>query len=110
MKLTPAFAATVGATRPDGTSLVAIMNAVSVPSNILMGWISDRAPGRVTVLGNCALAAISVFILWGMGTSSGMLVAFSVLWGFSALSFVSLWSKLITRTCSEYPPFPPTPQ
>lgn len=77
------------------------MNAVSVVGNCLLGWISDRVSARVTVSINCTLAALSVFVLWGMGTSSGMLVAFSILWGFSALSFVALWSKLITRTCSE---------
>lgn len=101
MELTSAFAETVGATSPDGTALVAIMNGVSVVGNTALGWVSDRVSARITVALNCTFAGLSVFILWGLGTSSGMLVAFSILWGFSALSFVALWSKLITRTCRE---------
>lgn len=98
----PTFADNVHA-HPDGTAMVSIMNAASVPGNLLLGWISDRASARVTIAINCLVASVIVLTLWGFGTSSSLLILFSIFWGFSALSFVSLWGKMITRICKDRP-------
>jgi len=63
--------------------------------------MSDRMPARVSIFISCTLSALAVLVIWGLGTSSALLIAFSVLWGLTALSFVGLWSKMITRICSE---------
>ncbi|KAL1408095.1 hypothetical protein Q8F55_004898 [Vanrija albida] len=75
----------------------------SVPGNALTGWISDRTPAKVTVFGSSLLAALAVLIPWGLGTTNAPLVFFSIVWGLTALSFVSLWSKLISRICKDDP-------
>lgn len=98
----PTFADNVGA-HPDGTAMVSIMNAASVPGNLLVGWVSDRASARSTIGINCLVASVVVLTLWGFGTSSSLLILFSIFWGFSALSFVSLWGKMITRICRDRP-------
>lgn len=100
----PSYAEAIRAHRPNGTALVAIMNAASVPGNTLTGYLSDRLPTRVVVTLSCTLAAVACLTLWGMGTSEGLLVAFSVVWGFTALSFVGTWSKMITIISSESEP------
>jgi predicted MFS family arabinose efflux permease len=75
-----------------------------VPGNTLTGWISDRVPARVCVFASCTGATLAVLVLWGMGNvSPGLLIAFSIVWGLTALSFVALWSKMISRICKEDP-------
>lgn len=92
----PSYAAAVSS-KPDGTTLVALMNAASVPGLLAWGWLSDRVPTRI-VVGVCAFgAALSCIFAWGLaGEESAPLVVFAVLWGLTGLSFTSLWSKLIT--------------
>jgi hypothetical protein len=51
---------------------------------------------------SCALSTIATLALWGLGTTDGLLVAFSIVWGLTALSFVGLWSKIITTIGSEF--------
>lgn len=98
----PSYAEAIHATRPNGTALVAIMNAASVPGNTITGYLSDRLPTRIVVTLSCTVACIACLALWGMGTSEGLLTAFSVVWGLTALSFVGTWSKMITIISSEF--------
>ncbi|KAL1409635.1 hypothetical protein Q8F55_003631 [Vanrija albida] len=102
----PTFADAIGATRPNGTALVAIMNAASVPGNTLTGYISDRVPPRLAIFGSCALAATATLVLWGLGTTDSLLVGFSIIWGFTALSFVGQWSRMITVISKGDPTLP----
>lgn len=97
----PSYAEAIHAKRPNGTALVAIMNAASVPGNTITGYLSDRLPTRIVVTLSCTTAAIACLVLWGMGTSEGLLVGFSVVWGLTALSFVGTWSKMITIISSK---------
>ncbi|KLT42180.1 transporter [Cutaneotrichosporon oleaginosum] len=102
----PSYAEAVRAHAPDGTALVAIMNAASVPGNTLTGYLSDRLPTRIVVTLSCTLAAFACLCLWGLGTSEGLLVGFSVVWGVTALSMVGTWSKMITIISKDDPTLP----
>lgn len=105
----PAYADAVRAVRPNGTALVAIMNAASVPGNAIMGYVSDRFPSRYVVPFSCTTAAVACLALWGLSagvSAEGCLTAFAVVWGFTALSFVGLWSKMITVICKDDPNLP----
>lgn len=105
----PTFADVVHARKPNGTALVAIMNAASVPGNAVMGYISDRYPSRYVVPASCTTAAVACLLLWGFSagvTAEGCLTAFAVVWGFTALSFVGLWSKMITVISKDDPNLP----
>lgn len=102
----PTYAESVRATKPDGTALLAIMNAASVPGNTLIGFLSDRYPTRIVIPITCTIASLACLVLWGLGTTDGLLVAFSVVWGFTALSFVGTWSKMITIISKDDPTLP----
>jgi predicted MFS family arabinose efflux permease len=76
--------------------------AASVPGNALTGYLSDRVPVRFAILVSCVLAAVACLVLWGLGASDGLLVAFSLVWGVSSLSFSGVWSKMISVICREW--------
>jgi predicted MFS family arabinose efflux permease len=80
-----------------------LISAASVPGNALCGYLSDRVPTKVMMVATCTLGAAAVFLAWGFGTTIAPLVVFAIVWGASALSFVSLWSKIITRICKDDP-------
>ena len=81
--------------------MIVLIVAASVPGNTLTGYLSDRYQPRIVIPISCALATIATLVLWGLGTSDALLVTFSIVWGFTALSFVGLWSKIITTIGSE---------
>jgi MFS family permease len=102
----PTFADKVGAHKPGGVALVAIMNAASVPGNLVMGWVSDRLPTKVMIMIVCFGGAIGVLLPWGFGTTSGPLVVFALVWGSTALSMPGIWSRIITPICRNDPTLP----
>ncbi|WVR05479.1 hypothetical protein IAU60_002495 [Kwoniella sp. DSM 27419] len=94
----PSYADDLKLRHPDGTSLIAIMNASSVIGNGLLGWLSDRFSLKSTILLSCFGSALSCAFLWGFAgpnNSEGVLIAFSVVFGLLGPSFSSLWSKMI---------------
>jgi len=52
------------------------------------------------------LAALSVLLPWGFGTTTAPLIVFSILWGMTALSFPGLYSKIITPIAKDDPMLP----
>lgn len=80
--------------------------AVSVPGNMLTGYISDRYASRIVVPISASLAALACLGLWGFGMADSVLVCFSILWGLTALSFCAFWSRIITEICGDDPLLP----
>ncbi|OCF39448.1 monocarboxylic acid transporter [Kwoniella heveanensis CBS 569] len=102
----PSYADDLSLHSPDGTSLIAILNASSVVGNGLLGYLSDRMSLRSVVLISCVGSAASCAFLWGFAgdfsSSRGVLVAFSIIYGLLGPSFSSCWSKMIglaSSTC-----------
>ncbi|WOO76483.1 MFS transporter asaE [Vanrija pseudolonga] len=91
----PTFAEVVGPTNPSGTSLVAIMYGASVVGNLITGYLTDRLPVGFVLLGSSTISAVACWVLWGLGTSNGLLIAFSVVWGITALCTGCAWSKMV---------------
>ncbi|TXT15530.1 hypothetical protein VHUM_00033 [Vanrija humicola] len=91
----PTFAEVVGPTYPSGTSLVAIMYGASVVGNLITGYLTDRFPVGFVLLGSSTISAVACWVLWGLGTNHGLLVAFSVVWGITALCTGCAWSKMV---------------
>jgi MFS family permease len=73
-----------------------------VPGVTLTGYLSDKLPLRLTILLSCTLATLSCLLLWGFGKTDNLLILFSLAWGLSGLSFVGLWSKVISVICGEF--------
>ncbi|WVQ99021.1 hypothetical protein IAU59_006153 [Kwoniella sp. CBS 9459] len=95
----PSYADDLRIHNPDGTSLIAILNASSVIGNGLLGYLTDRIPLRAVVLISCGGSAAACAFLWGFagesGSSRSVLIAFSIMYGILGPSFSSCWSKMI---------------
>ncbi|KAL1404911.1 hypothetical protein Q8F55_008523 [Vanrija albida] len=92
----PTFAQVVGTKKIAGTDLVALMYAASVAGNLATGWLSDRYPAGWVVFGSCVLASVATWTLWGWGASDALLIMFCLVWGLTALSTASAWSRMIS--------------
>jgi len=90
----------------DGTILVAVMNASSVPGLLLLGWLSDRWPIRVVITLSCLGSALACLFLWGFATSIQMLVLFVIAFGALGLSFSALWTRSIAIISKDDPSLP----
>lgn len=91
----------------NGTALIAILNAATIPGNILLGYFSDYSI-RAVIIVSCVGSALGCAFLWGFGTNAGMLVAFAIVYGLLGSSFQCLWSNMIGVISSEllYGPMP----
>ncbi|KFY09090.1 hypothetical protein V492_05628 [Pseudogymnoascus sp. VKM F-4246] len=85
----PTFARSLGYSPSIGTLLVALLNAASVPSTILLGMLIDRFHVTTVVLISTVGAVLSIFLFWGFSDALPLLIVFSILYGFFAGGFVS---------------------
>ncbi|KAL1407268.1 hypothetical protein Q8F55_006686 [Vanrija albida] len=99
----PTFASTVHA---NGTVLVSLMNAVTIPGFPLNGYLSDHLPARLAILTSFVVAALASALLWGFGTQPAALFAFVLVWGASAGCMTAFWSRLITTIADGDPQLP----
>jgi predicted MFS family arabinose efflux permease len=92
----PSFAAVINATKPNGTALVAVMNAASVPGNLIAGALSDRFPVRKVMIAYCIVATAVTLVFWGaLGTSQGALLAFAITWSLTAGCQPAMWPGMV---------------
>lgn len=89
------FAPSLGLSSSIGTVLIALVNAVSVLSTIMMGMLIDRFHVRTVILLSTVGVTISAFLFWGFSDASHLLVVFSVLYDFFAGGFVSTNASVI---------------
>ncbi|WRT63482.1 uncharacterized protein IL334_000387 [Kwoniella shivajii] len=99
----PSYADDLGLHNPDGTALVAILNAATALGNGLLGYLSDRLSLRSTIIISCAGSAAACAFLWGFGKNSGVLVTFAVVFGLLGPSFSAVWSKIIHLVAKDDP-------
>lgn len=85
----PTYARSIGLSPSMGTLLVALVNAASVPSTIILGMLIDRFHVTTVILLSTVGAVVSVFLFWGFSDALPLLIVFSVLYGFFAGGFVS---------------------
>nr|ODN85941.1 monocarboxylic acid transporter [Cryptococcus depauperatus CBS 7841] len=97
----PSYANDLNLSKPNGTALIALLNAASIPGNALIGLLSDCLSLRAVILISCIGSSLSCAFLWGFGTNTAMLVAFVIIFGLLGLSFSALWSKIIGTIASK---------
>nr|KIR45767.1 monocarboxylic acid transporter [Cryptococcus bacillisporus CA1280] len=90
----PSYADDLKLRHLNGTALIAILNAATIPGNILLGYFSDYSI-RAVIIVSCVGSALGCAFLWGFGTNAGMLVAFAIVYGLLGSSFQCLWSNMI---------------
>ncbi|WWC70632.1 uncharacterized protein I206_104583 [Kwoniella pini CBS 10737] len=99
----PSYVDDLGLNKPNGTALVAILNAATAIGNGLLGWLSDRTSLRTTILISCVGSAAACAFLWGFGKNSGVLVTFAIIFGLLGPSFSAVWSKIIHLVARDDP-------
>lgn len=85
----PSYAHYLGLPTITGAILVALSGLASTPGGIVIGWLADRFSPMTCVWISSFGSTLAVFLLWGLGTSFGLLVVFSLVYGFFAGAFSS---------------------
>ena len=77
--------------------LLSIINAVSIFGRIIPGMVADRMGRYNVMIVITLLSALISLALWIPGKSTGAIIAYAVLFGFSSGGFVSLGPTLIAQ-------------
>jgi MFS family permease len=84
----PSYATSIGLSSTQGALALAVMSLAQLIGQFAFGWLTDK---KIPVSGlavACSLVTtIATFALWGMAKSLGLLVAFSLLYGFFGYGF-----------------------
>ncbi|KAF2119086.1 putative MFS monocarboxylate transporter [Lophiotrema nucula] len=87
----PTIARGLGANNALSALPVILFNVASVFGCVAMGSIIDRWHVTTCILVSTIGSTLSVFLIWGLSTSMGQLLAFSMVYGLFAGSYTSTW-------------------
>lgn len=94
------YAAAHGQDATSSYVLLSYLNAASVAGRVLPGFVADRLGRFNIVIITIALCVVTVFALWlPAGQSQGMLVAYSVAFGFASGSNLGLAAVCLGQLC-----------
>lgn len=87
----PSYATSLGISSAQAAFLLAAMSVAQVLGQFALGYVSDKKlpVGLLSAL-CCVGAGTASLTLWGLGTSMGLLVAFSLVYGFFGFGFGTL--------------------
>lgn len=81
--------------------------ASSVLGLVVLGYLSDKLPARLVLSISTFGSAIAIFLFWGIGGEHlAVLIVFSLAFGFCALGYSALWTKMISIIAKEDPNLP----
>ncbi|KAI4867625.1 MFS general substrate transporter [Hypoxylon rubiginosum] len=91
------YANALGFPSVTGPIFLALISLASVPGSLLIGLLNDTGLAATTVILISSLgSALPVFLLWGLGGHQvGVLVVFTLMYGFFAGGFSSTWSGIL---------------
>ncbi|TID13012.1 putative monocarboxylate permease-like protein [Venturia nashicola] len=87
----------LGAPRSIAVSLVAILNGASFFGRLFPGYVADKIGRYNLTIVMMTLTAVSVFAVWTTTRSTGGVIAFAALYGFTSGAFVSMAPTLIAQ-------------
>jgi MFS family permease len=99
----PTYARSIGSSNTIATATLALLNASAVLGCIILGLVIDRTHITTAILLSTIGALLSVFVFWGLASSTGMLLAFAITYGFFAGSFSTTWSGIIREVMASKP-------
>ncbi|SCZ91026.1 BZ3500_MvSof-1268-A1-R1_Chr1-3g02489 [Microbotryum saponariae] len=100
----PTFATSIGLSNKVGSATLACVNASSVFARVYLGILSDRISPHVIGAITLAASALSVFILWGVtSTSLAPLLIFSLVLGVACGGWTSLYAAVIRNAARDDP-------
>jgi hypothetical protein len=99
----PSYATSIGLSATEGALLVALLSIGQVAGQFTFGYLSDgRFPLNVLAVCSTVVAAVATITLWGLASSLGPLIAFSLIYGFFAFGFVAIRPRM-SMAVSENP-------
>ncbi|RDW77830.1 hypothetical protein BP6252_05883 [Coleophoma cylindrospora] len=97
----PAFAADLSLSMGARALLLAMINLAQVLGLLTMGYLSDFIDIHLLLFFSSFGSAVVVFTLWGLGKTLAPLVIFSLLFGFMAGGFESLFPRFATALTKD---------
>lgn len=93
----PSYALASGMRSTQGALLLALMAVSQVAGQTSFGYLSDRRVS-IDVLAGCSsvVAAVAVYACWGLTRSFGVLIAFSLIYGFFGAGYTALWVRCLS--------------
>jgi MFS family permease len=92
----PTYArSTLGIASLPAATTVLLVNVASVFGCVAMGWFIDRLHVTTCILLSTIGTTISVFVIWGLSSSLGLLYFFCIVYGLFAGSFTSAWPGIM---------------
>jgi MFS family permease len=87
----PSYAADIGLTSTQGALILAVMAVAQVLGQFAFGYLSDKHLRVSTLATLCSfMAMVATFGLWGTAKSIGLLITFSIIFGFFAYGFATM--------------------
>ncbi|KAG4430985.1 hypothetical protein IFR05_013529 [Cadophora sp. M221] len=84
----PTYATALGLSTTKGALILAVMSISQTCGQFAIGFMTDKKFSvSGLVIGCSAVAAIAVLAIWGLAKSLGLLILFSILYGFFAWAF-----------------------
>jgi hypothetical protein len=88
----PSYALASGLSSTQGALLLALMAVSQVVGQTSFGYLSDRRVSINLLAGSSSVvAAVAVYACWGLARSFGVLIAFSLIYGFFGAGYTALW-------------------
>ncbi|KAG4442513.1 hypothetical protein IFR05_002013 [Cadophora sp. M221] len=87
----PTYATALGLSATEGALILAIMSVSQTLGQFAVGFMTDKKfPVTGLVMGCSLMATIAVLAIWGLAKSLGLLILFSIIYGFFASAFSPL--------------------
>lgn len=98
----PSYANSVGIGSTGGALLLALLSISQILGQFSFGYLSDhRVPLNFLIIISTLMSAIGTLALWGLARSLGMLIAFSLIYGFFGAGYVAMWARMGTAVSDE---------
>ena len=87
----PSYAADIGLSSTQGALILAVMAIAQVLGQFVFGYLSDKHLPVSALATVCSfMAMVASFALWGTAKSLGLLLTFSIVFGFFAYGFATM--------------------
>ncbi|KUJ19149.1 MFS general substrate transporter [Mollisia scopiformis] len=87
----PSYATAIGLSSTQGALVLAIMALAQLIGQFAFGFLSDKKLSVSTLAIFCSfMATIGSFAVWGMSKSLGLLILFSIIYGFFGYAFAAM--------------------
>lgn len=99
-----AYALYIGVSDQTSTTLVSILNAMTIIGQLFLGYVCDRYGYWTAIVASSAVASLSTFFLWGFaGKSLGVLIAYIVIYGIFGAGFTTCFPSMIYDVADAEP-------